>query len=39
MVYESKQNNPGIHIYQYGDIMDMAREFLTEKEERGEMVY
>ena len=39
MVYESKQNNPGIHYYRYGQMMDMARELITEKEESGEVVY
>lgn len=39
MVYESKQNKTGIHYYRYGEMMDMARELITEKEESGEVVY
>ena len=39
MVYESKKNNPGIHYYRHREMMDMARELMTEKEERGEVVY
>jgi uncharacterized protein YbjT (DUF2867 family) len=36
MVYESMQNKKGVHYYQYEQMMDMARELNTEKEERAE---
>lgn len=39
MVYESKQKKTGIHYYHYGEIMDMARELMAQKEENGEVVY
>ena len=32
MVYESKQKKTGIHYYQYGEMMDMARELTSERE-------
>ena len=36
MVYASKQNKTGVHYYHYDQIMDMAREFKAEMEERAE---
>jgi uncharacterized protein YbjT (DUF2867 family) len=32
MVYESKQKKTGIHYYQYPEMMDMAREFISDNE-------
>lgn len=33
MVYESKQNKTGVKYYRYGQMMDMARELISENEE------
>ena len=33
MVYESKQKKTGIHYFQYEQMMEMAREYISEKEE------
>ncbi|MEO8823381.1 MAG: NAD(P)H-binding protein [Ginsengibacter sp.] len=36
MVFESKQNKKGIYYYQYEQMMDLAREFKAEIEDRAE---
>jgi len=36
MVYASKQKMTGIHYYHYGEMMDMARELISEREEEEE---
>ncbi len=38
MVYESKQDKTGVHYYYYGEMMDMARELMSGKEESAELV-
>jgi uncharacterized protein YbjT (DUF2867 family) len=39
MIYESKKNKTGIHYYRYEEMMDMARELTSEKEENATKVY